>query len=315
MAVTLLDQGAPVLQKGYGFADLKKKTRVDPQGTLFRVASISKCITALALGRILEEGLVELDAPFHHYVPQYPKGDHPFTLRQLAGHRAGIRGYRGKEYALDQDLSIADSIALFKNDPLVFVPGEGYLYNSFDFVLLSLAMERAAGIPFGDYVREKVLEPLGLQATLAPDRLKDLPKTRRLVRSTFYTPCSLGFRIAPKVENGYKLAGGGFLSTSSDIARLGQAILEGKLLRKETYEELLTSQEVHGEPTYYGLGFQVSRDREGRSFVGHLGNSVGAYAQMYVYPKANKVVSILINCSDPKVQGELDDAIASFLAL
>ncbi len=318
MAVSFLHYGETVLQKGYGRSDLGKKTPVDPERTLFRIASISKCITGLALGRMVEEGLIDLDAPFHNYVPEYPMGEHSFTPRQLAGHRAGIRGYRGKEYALNQDLSIAESIELFKNDPLVFPPGTGYLYNSFDFVLLSLAMERASGMSFADYVRKRVLEPLGMRSTFSPgelDRIGEFPIEHKLSPTKFYTPSPLGFKPALEVDNRYKLAGGGYLSTSSDIARLGQAILEGKLLIKETYEIVLASQEVHGEPTHYGLGFQVSRDKHGRAFVGHLGNSVGAYTQLYVYPRENKVVSILINCSDPKVQSELDDAIASFLGM
>src|SRR5690606_5803933 len=69
MAVSFLDQGETVLQKGYGCSDLGKKTGVDPERTLFRVASISKCITGLAVGRMVEEGLIDLDAPFHGYVP------------------------------------------------------------------------------------------------------------------------------------------------------------------------------------------------------------------------------------------------------
>src|SRR5690606_3890438 len=318
MAVSFLHYGETVLQKGYGCSDLGKKSGVDPERTLFRIASISKCITGLALGRMVEEGLIDLDVPFHRYVPDYPKGEHSFTPRQLAGHRAGIRGYRGKEYGLNQNLSIADSIELFKNDPLVFPPGTGYLYNSFDFVWLSLAMERASGISFVDYVRERVLEPLGMESTFSPgelDSIGEVPKQHKLIPSKFYTPSPMGFRPAMEVDNRYKLAGGGYLFTSSDIARLGQAILEGKLLQKETYDEVLASQEVQGEPTHYGLGFQVSRDKNGRSFVGHLGNSVGAYTQLYVYPGENKVISILINCSDPRVQGELDDAIASFLGM
>src|SRR5690606_604399 len=207
--------------------------------------------------------------------------------RQLAGHTAGIRGYRGKEYALDRNLSIEQSIEIFKNDPLVYPPGEGYLYNSFDFVLLSLAMERASGRGFADYVREEVLLPLGMQATFPPKELEGQggPRIhRKLNIAKFYAPSTLGFKEAMEVDNNYKLAGGGYLSTAADIARLGQAVLEGRLLEKATYETLLTSQIVQGMPAYYGLGFQVSRDGKGREFVGHLGNSVGAYTQMYVFP-------------------------------
>lgn len=308
LGVTILDKGEIMLQKGYGFAHLEDRSRIEPKHTIFRIASISKCITALALGKMMEEGLIDLDASFYKYVPYYPKKEYYFTLRQLAGHTAGIRGYRGKEFALNQDFCIKNSIEVFQKDPLEFEPGKGYLYNSFDFVLLSLAMQEACGIPFQDYVQEKVLVPLELNATFTTEQ--DHLKT-----ASFYTKRSLCFKKAVEVNNAYKVAGGGFLSTSDDIAQLGQAILERKLLKKETYDQLLTSQMVNGKPTYYGLGFQVSRDAAGRDFVGHVGNSVGAYTNLFIYPKEEKVISILINCTDPKVQPFLDGAIDAALDL
>ena len=305
LGVTILDKGEIILQNGYGFAHLEDRSRIDPKHTIFRIASISKCITALALGKMMEEGLVDLDDSFYKYVPNYPKKEFDFTLRQLAGHTAGIRGYRGKEFALNQDFCIKDSIEVFQKDPLEFEPGKGYLYNSFDFVLLSLAMQEASGVPFSEYVKEKVLVPLELISTFSPNEI-DVSSSAVENTASFYTKRSLCFTKAIEVNNAYKLAGGGFLSTSDDIAQLGQAILERKLLKKETYDQILTSQMINGKPTYYGLGFQVSRDAAGRDFVGHVGNSVGAYTNLFIYPKEEKVISILINCTDPKVQNELD---------
>ncbi len=309
MAVTILKEGKVVLEKGYGHADLEKKIPVNPQNTVFRIASISKCITGIALAKMVEEGLLDLDASFYEYVPYFPKKEHDFTLRQLASHTAGIRAYRGKEFALNRPFSIKDSIEVFKNDPLVFEPGKGYLYNSFDFVLLSLAMQEAAGIPFEDYVKEKVLDPLRLDNTFPAcqvERSRDLYKKCGLLESQFYTKTATGFKKAGQVNNHYKMAGGGYLSTSNDIAKLGNAILNQELVKTEILEEVFTSQKVNGEPTYYGLGFQVSQDAMGKKFVGHVGNSIGAYSNFFVYPDEKLVISILINCTDPKVQKELD---------
>ncbi|MBA4746198.1 MAG: beta-lactamase family protein [Muricauda sp.] len=308
LAVTTLDNGERVLQKGYGFADLENRDKVDPKRTVFRIASISKCITGLALGKMVEDGIVGLDESFYTYVPYYPKKKYDFTLRQLASHTAGIRGYKGKEFALNQAYSIKDSIAVFKNDPLLFEPGSDYLYNSFDFVLLSLAMQEASGVPFQDYVKENILMPLGLKHTFSPNEM-DIDSGAVENKTQFYTKRAICFTEAAEVNNAYKLAGGGYLSTCEDIAKLGQAISDRQLLQKETYNQLLTSQVVNGKPAYYGLGFQVSQDAKGRPFFGHVGNSVGAYTNLFVYPREQKVISILINCTDPKVQKELDLAI------
>ena len=316
LAVTVLDKGKIQLQKGYGFANLEKRSKVDPKCTVFRIASISKCISGLALGKMVEDGIVDLDESFYTYVSDYPKKQYDFTLRQLASHTAGIRGYRGKEFALNQDYSIKDGIEVFKSDPLFFEPGTSYLYNSFDFVLLSLAMQEASGVSFQDYVKKHILIPLGLKNTFPPQKhvsssLSTKPKINSQVenKTKFYTKRALGFKKALEVNNAYKLAGGGYLSTSDDVAKLGQAILERKLLKQETYDELLTSQIVVGKPTHYGLGFQVSQDDHGRAFVGHVGSSVGAYTNLFAYPEQEKVIAILINCTDPKVQSVLDEAI------
>lgn len=314
LAVTVLDSGKKVLQKGYGFAHIDKKIKVHPKHTIFRIASISKCITGLALGKMVEDGMLDLDESFYTYVPYYPKKKYDFTLRQLASHTAGIRGYRGKEYALNHDYTIKDGIRIFKDDPLFFEPGTSYLYNSFDFVLLSLAMQEASGMPFEEYVKENILMPLGLKNTFSPEDF-DVSSSAVENKAEFYTKRTVCFAEAVEVNNTYKLAGGGYLSTCDDVAQLGQAILVRKLLKSETYEQLLASQIVNGKPTHYGLGFQVSQDANGRKFVGHVGNSVGAYTNLFVYPEQEKVVAVLINCTDPKVQPILDEAIDALLDL
>ena len=314
ISITILKEGEPILQKGYGYSSIEHKTYVDPKNTVFRIASISKCITGLALGKMVEKGILHWDDSFYNYISYYPKKNYDFTLGQLASHTAGIRGYRGKEFALNKAYSIKDSIEVFKDDPLVFEPGNGYLYNSYDFVLLSLAMQEACGIPFEDYVREKILIPLGMKRTFTPRQINpSFSKGRKGLKTDFYTRNSTGLKKAVAVNNHYKLAGGGYLSTSADIAKMGQAILEQKLLKKETYERLLTAQTIHGKSTYYGFGFQVSEDTGGRAFVGHVGNSVGAYTNFFVYPNENVVISILINATDPKVQSYLDDTISAVL--
>ena len=209
MAVTILRDGVTLLQKGYGFANLENKTAVDPKKTVFRIASISKCIAGVALGKMVEEGLIDLDASFYDYVPYYPKKKHDFTIRQLASHTAGIRAYRGKEFALNKPYSIRQGIEVFKNDPLVFEPGKGYLYNSFDFVLLSLAMQEASSIPFERYVKEKVLDPLGMNNTF-PEKIISTPLNdqfdKKLVaeRSRSYTKTATGFKKAVEVNNSKK---------------------------------------------------------------------------------------------------------------
>lgn len=202
------------------------------------------------------------------------------------------------------------------------MPGQGYFYNSFDWVLVSLAMQEASGIPFEEYVRQKVLGPLGMENTLPeshPERGRRARDTERQPTSTadyltghlakFYSKNRLGFCPAIPVNNFYKLAGGGYLSTSADIAKFGQAYLEGAILPEEIRSQFFTSETVKDKLTYYGLGWQVSEDAKGRPFYGHIGNRLGGYSNFFVYPKERMVFAILVNCTDPKVQGELDEVV------
>ncbi len=308
LALTVLREGDTLFSKGYGYADLERRIPVDPKNSVFRIASASKPIASLALATLVAEGKIDLDESLYTYVPYFPKKEYDFTIRQLAAHTAGIRGYRGKEYAQNQPLSIRESIQIFQDDPLVFPPGRGYLYNSFDWVLISLAMEEVTGISFSEYVQKSILNPLGMARTR-----KEVPGSLPEGTTAFYTKSESGFRPAIPVDNRYKLAGGGYLSTSEDLSKLGRAVLENALVPPGVMEEFLTAQKVLGKSTYYGLGWQVSRDPSGREFVGHVGNGVGGYSNFFIYPREEVVVALLINCTDPGVQTTLDQEIIPLL--
>lgn len=310
MAIGLLRDRETIWLGGYGFASMETAKQVDPETDIFRAASASKPIAATALAMLVENGIMDLDASFYDYVPYYPKKEYDFNIRQLASHTAGIRGYRGKEYALNKPLTIRESVEIFQDEPLLFKPGTSYLYNSFDWVLISLAMEEASGMSFEQYVSENVLLPLGMK-----DTLPELPDESLKRKVGFYTKTGSGFRKSVEVDNRYKLAGGGYLTTISDLLLLGRSYLEDSLIAPDISNEFLTAVQVKDQSTFYGLGWEVSSDRHGRPFFGHTGNSVGAYSNFYVYPEQNAVIAILINCTDPKIQYQLDKVMDALLKL
>lgn len=305
IAISVRKNNTAYFQKGYGFADLERKIPIDPQRTIFRVASVSKPMAATALAKMVADGQLDLDASFYKYVPTYPKKKYDFTIRQLAGHTAGVRGYRGAEYGLNLPLGIRDSLSLFQDDELLFTPGTNYLYTSYGWVLISLAMEEVSGIPFEDYVREKVLKRFGLKNTFPETLEANIPD-----KATFYSRNRLGFRKAKRVNNRYKLAGGGYLSTAVDLAHFGQVFLDSSLAEDLEMSQFLTATVIKGESTHYGLGWQVSEDKLGRPYFGHVGNGVGGYAVFYIYPNEDMVFSILINCTNPGVLETLEEAIS-----
>ena len=287
-------------EAGFGYAKIEDKLHVNPSETKFRAASVSKPITACALASMVAEGLIDLEASFYDYVPYFPIKQYDFSIRQLASHTAGIRGYRGKEYALNKPYSIRESLKVFQDDPLLFEPGTQFLYNSYGYVLLSLAMEEASGIPFADYTFEKVLKPLQMKNTL-PEQPSTINQ-----KATFYTRWASGFRKATEVDNRFKIAGGGYLTTVLDMVKLGRAVLD-KSFYPELMLQFLQSQNIGGNDTYYGLGWEVSEDAKGRPFYGHIGNQVGGYSYFRIFPAIGLIIAALVNCSDPKIQNILED--------
>lgn len=301
LAINASYNGETWFRGGYGFAHLEAEIPVVPEESVFRIASISKPITATALGCMVAEGTLDLQSDIRTYVPEFPISHGPVNLKQLAAHTAGIRAYKGKEFALNRPMQIQDSLELFITDPLEFPPGQGYQYSSLDYVLLSLAMERAVGIPFDQLVLRKVLEPLHMCRTVM-----EVPGAPVDNQVEFYTRRRNGFQKSVPVDTRFKLAGGGYLSTVTDICLLGEAYLNGSFIPSEIRSELLTAQQAGGRSTYYGLGWEVSQDARGRSFFGHTGNAVGAYTNFKVFPDQQLVVTILINASTAGVQPVLD---------
>ncbi|GET45057.1 serine hydrolase domain-containing protein [Capnocytophaga felis] len=295
-SVTITKQNHVIWQKGYGYADIEKKKTIDPQNTLFRIASVSKPLSAVALARLQEKKEFDWNTSLYEYVPDFPKKPFDFTIKQLAGHLVGIRSYKGNEIFSNKPMSIEEGIGMFKNDILEFAPGTKYLYSSFNWNLVSLAMERCLNKKFEDIVSDEVLLPLQMQNTFA-DKGKIIQN-----QAIPYSRTKKGFQPATKVHNYYKLAGGGFLSTSNDVAKLGNVAICHDFLSQEIENEMLTTLCTDDDrETGYSIGWQSSKDWNGRPYYGHIGNGVGGYAWFYVYPQEQVVISMLFNTSNPQI--------------
>ena len=182
-SVTVIKDGAVVWSEGFGWADMEQRVAVTPL-TKFRIGSVSKSLTSIALGLLVQEGKLDLDAPIQRYVPAFPQKQAPITLRELAGHIAGIRHYRGNEMLIQRHYAtVTEALDIFQNDTLLFTPGTRFSYSSYGFNLLSAAMERAAGEPFVQLMSQRVFEPMGLRHTVA-----EYPDSLIPFRAHFYTP-------------------------------------------------------------------------------------------------------------------------------
>ena len=295
VSITVLRAGRRVWSEGLGFADLEQRVRVTPL-TRFRIGSVSKSLTAAGLGLLIEAGRLDLDAPVQHYVPGFPAKRWPITARQLGGHTAGVRHYRGDEFlSMRRYATVTDGLAIFEDDSLEFEPGTRYLYSSYGWNLLSAVIEGASGERYLDFMRARVFLPLGLRQ-IVPDH----PDSIIAFRARWYTGARDSLANAPYVDQSYKWAGGGFLSTTEDLAAFGQAMLAGSLLEPATFALLTTSQRTRdGKETGYGIGWAVSRDSAGRRRISHSGGSTGGTAYLILYPDEQLVLAMLANSDQP----------------
>ncbi len=291
--------GKLVWSEAFGYADLAREVPVTAE-TQFRIGSVSKPLTAAAVALLYEQGKLDLDAPVQRYVPSFPDKGYPITTRQLAGHLAGIRHYRGDEFLRNRHFdTVLEGLAIFQGDLLLSPPGTKFSYSSYGWNLISAVVEGAAGQDFLTYMSRNVLRPLGLTHT-APDRVDSLIPNR----TRFYERgADSGFVPAPPVDNSYKWAGGGFLSTAEDLVRFGSALLEPGFLEAATLELLFTSQKTTaGEPTGYGIGWFVATDGRGHRWVSHGGGSVGGTTAFSVDRDSRVVVAITSNLTGAPLQ-------------
>jgi CubicO group peptidase (beta-lactamase class C family) len=296
LSVAVGVEGRIVWAEGFGYADLENRVPVWPS-TKFRIASISKPVTAAALGKLLEEGRLDLDVPVQRYVPSFPEKRWPITTRELAGHLAGIRHYRGSENLSRTHYDdVLDALEIFSGDSLLHEPGTRYLYSSYGWNLISAVIQGIVGEPFLDYMRREVFDPLAMNETVA-EHVDSL----LYHRARFYLRGEDGRIVnAPYVDISNKWAGGGFLSTASDLVRFGSAHIAGTFLDPETTRLFWTSQRTRdGEETGYGIGWFVS-ERAGRRVVYHTGGATGGSDVLVLLPEEGMVVAILTNLSSER---------------
>jgi CubicO group peptidase (beta-lactamase class C family) len=292
LSVAVGQRGRILVAYAEGQADRERGATASPH-TLYRLGSVSKLLTASVALRLAERGKLDLDAAVQRYVPEFPEKRGSITLRELAAHQSGIRHYRPNEFVnrVHYD-SVAPSIGAFKNDSLLFLPGTRYFYSSFGYVLLSLAIERAAHRPFLDVIHREVLGPLGMRET-APDR----PDSAIAMRAVPYDTDSAGHIVrAVNDDLCNRWAAGGYVGTVMDLARFGFAFLDDKYLKRESVTMMTSPQRLtDGSPTLVGMGWRIGTDSSGRTIWHHAGSAVGGRAVLVVWPEDGIVVAIAGN--------------------
>jgi serine beta-lactamase-like protein LACTB len=290
-AAVIVDQHL-VWSRGFGLADLEQQVPAMP-ATVYRIASISKTITAIAIMQLAEQAKLDLDEPIQHYCPTFPEKPWPITARQLLAHLGGVRGYLSPDelYNTHHYTNVVEPLALFKDDPLQFEPGTQFSYTTYGYTILGCAIEGASRMAYVDYVRDHIIQPAGMNHTRPDDVYAIIAN-----RAQSYRKAPDGeIQNAPLTDTSYKIPGGGWCSTAEDLARFAVAVQTDGLVAKDTLEQMFTRQKTRdGHDILFGLGWAIG-ERNGQREVWHTGGLQGVSTILYMRPEQGFAAVLLLN--------------------
>jgi CubicO group peptidase (beta-lactamase class C family)/tetratricopeptide (TPR) repeat protein len=290
LSIGFLKDGV-VWVEGFGYSDLENMVPAKPESA-YRLASITKTITAMAILQLTEKGKIDLDAEVQTYVPYFPKKKWPITVRQLLGHIGGISHYNN--YNLEGHIKIhkntREAIAIFQDFPPVAEPGTRYNYSTYGYNLLGAVIEGASGRAYGDYIKEHIFEPLGMTNSRLDDPVDIIPN-----RVRGYRLLQGQLKNSEYVDISSRFAGGGTRSTVVDLLKYAIGILDGKILQAETYRQMFTPMVLkNGRFTTYGMGWNV-RPLNGHFRIQHGGSQAETKTFLLIFPTERFAIAIAAN--------------------
>ncbi|WP_268626438.1 beta-lactamase family protein [Paenibacillus alvei] len=303
-----------LLKKGYGYADVDKKLPVDPNRTVFRVASISKVITATAVMQLAEQGKIDLNKDVSAYLGDINisnKAGTPLTTKHLMTNSTGFEFGDGSELSTD-DLTREVSIKQYVSDntpTVIRKPGEYYRYDNLGFTIQGYIVEQVSKQPFGAYVQEHIFKPLGMTNS-------DFRLTSDITKHLAVPYNVMGEAIPTYATVPTELPGGGMLSTGADMANFMLAHLNGgklgdaTILKKETAAEMHKPQlAIHEKLPNMAYGFEYANQQlyNGQYMIEKAGDMAGYHSNMWLIPDEKVGFFVTVN-KDVEFRKELLEA-------
>jgi CubicO group peptidase (beta-lactamase class C family) len=297
MAVIVVRKGQVLHRAGYGLAHVELGVAAKPEH-VFRIGSVTKQFTSAAILLLVEEGKIALSDPITKFLPDYPTQGRTITIEHLLTHTSGIQSYTDMpkwRELLRKDLSLAELIDVFKNEPMLFAPGEKWRYNNSGYVLLGAIVEKAAGKPYAEFVKERIFTPLGMADTRYDVTSDLIPR-----RAAGYDQSRAGIVNAQFLSMTQPHAAGALVSTVDDLAKWDAALGEGKVVKPESLARAFTNYKLSsGNPSGYGYGWQIT-SYEGLAVQEHGGGIPGFRAHVLRIPSDGVYVAVLSNLAAPE---------------
>ncbi len=294
VAALVVKDGKVVFRAGRGLANVEKKLPLQPD-SVFRLGSVTKQFTSMAVMMLVEQRKVGLQDPIDKYLPGYPMQGRVITVEHLLTHTSGIQSYTDipgyMATRVQADLTVSQLIDGFKNEPMQFEPGTRYRYNNSGYVLLGAIIEKASGQTYAAFVNERIFKPLGMVHSYYGT---DEPRIAK-----FAGGYSDGDKPARPLSMTQPYAAGSLLSTVDDLALWDAALYTEKLVKRASLQKMWTPYKlVDGTTNGYGYGWQMGTLR-GHNTQEHGGGIFGFSTYVIRMPEDRGYVAVLCNSDSP----------------
>jgi len=295
--LVVVKDGQVLLNEGFGYADLAAKTPIDPDNTLFRLASVSKLFTTIGIMQLAEAGKLDLDRDVQTYLPDLAIPNDtgfPLTLKHLMTHTTGFDF--GDSADADSPYPLHDFLR-DKMPTVVSKPGVAFRYDNFAFSLQGYIIEKISGQPFEDYMADKLFAPLGMTNS---SFIYDARVKKAL--ATPHDPLLQPFENSPNVPD--NAPEGGMFSTGADMAKFMVAMLakgqlaNGRILTAASVEEMeRNSVSIHPDVPGVGYAFESNYPQfyNGRKVVEKGGDLAGFHSNLWLLPEENAGMFLVLN--------------------
>jgi CubicO group peptidase (beta-lactamase class C family) len=289
VSVAVVKDGKPVIVKGYGLANVEHKVPVKPE-SIFQSGSIGKQFTAFAVMLLVDEGKIKLDEKIGTYLGDVPESWSNITVRQLLTHTGGLGDYPD-DFDIRKDYTEEELLEVFKKLPTEFAPGERWMYSNVGYVTLGVIIRKASGKFYGDFLKERVFGPLGMETARVISEADIIPNRAagyRLVKDELKNQ----EWVAPSLNTS---ADGSLYVSVLDMIKWDRALRERKLLSEDSYKEMWTPVKLNSGRTYgYGFGWGIGKVN-GHRIIEHGGAWQGFKSFISRYPDVGLTVIVFCN--------------------
>jgi CubicO group peptidase (beta-lactamase class C family) len=299
-----------VLTRGYGLAGAENEVPAKPE-TVYRIASLTKQFTAVAILQLVERGLLRLEDDLEDYLPAFRAAGNQVTIHHLLTHTSGVRNYTGLPAFQEKarlDLSHDDLVALIEAEPLDFVPGEAQRYSNSGYFLLGMIIEAVSGQAYAEYLEENIFNPLGMTES-------GYCNSRDLIRNRARGYSREGQELvnAEPISMVNPFSAGGLCSTVEDLLTWQDALNRRQVLSEDSFQKMTRPATLDdGTETPFGYGVVVT-EFDGYQKYAFRGGISGFGSALTYTPELDLTIAVLTN-SDEADPVELEVALARMIA-